>query len=38
MRPAARQLKKSLLDYMNSDKFNPVDELSMDLLDRILIP
>lgn len=38
MRPAARQLMKSLLDYMNCDKFNPVDELSMSLLERILLP
>lgn len=35
-RPAARQLKSSLLDYAASDAFHPTAELSSDLLERIL--
>ena len=35
-RPAARQLRRSLLDYAASDKFNPPFELSVPLLTRLL--
>jgi hypothetical protein len=35
-RPAARQLKTSLLQYAGSDSFNPEYELSKELLDTIL--
>lgn len=35
-RPAARQLKSSLLRYMASKEFSPTSELSMDLLLKIL--
>lgn len=35
-RPAARQLKSSLLSYMASKEFSPKTELSMDLLQKIL--
>jgi hypothetical protein len=35
-RPAARQLYRSLMDYVTSDKFQPKQELSMDYLQKIL--
>ena len=35
-RPAARQLKTSLLNYAGSKQFDPAYELSMNLLERIL--
>lgn len=35
-RPAAQQLKRSLLDYMSGKQFNPTFELSEDLLEKIL--
>jgi len=35
-RPAAKALLKSIVDYMNSDSFKPVDELSFEELDRLL--
>lgn len=35
-RPAARQLKKSLIQYASGRKFNPQDELPMALLEKIL--
>ena len=35
-RPAARQLRRSLLDYAASDKFNPAHELPAALLTRLL--
>lgn len=31
-RPASNQLKKSILDYMNSDLFNPQQKLNIDLI------
>ncbi len=37
-RPAARQLKRSLLDYAAGDKFVPTHELSLALLSRLLAP
>ena len=36
-RPAARQLKSSLLNYVGGDQFNPAFELPMEFLERILI-
>jgi hypothetical protein len=36
-RPAARQLRTSLLDYARSDRFQPVYELSEELLNRLLL-
>lgn len=36
-RPAARQLRTSLLDYAKSDRFQPVHELSEELLNRLLL-
>jgi Glycosyl hydrolases family 2, sugar binding domain len=35
-RPAARQLKTSMLNYASGDQFNPPFELPMDFLDKIL--
>jgi hypothetical protein len=35
-RPAARQLRRSLLDYMASEKFAPAAELSRAMLDKLL--
>jgi hypothetical protein len=35
-RPAAQQLRRSLLDYCASDKFSPKYELRADLLERLL--
>ncbi len=35
-RPAARQLKTSLLNYAAGDRFNPPFELPMEFLERIL--
>ena len=35
-RPAARQLKASLLQYAAGEKFNPTHELSIELLEKIL--
>jgi hypothetical protein len=35
-RPAAQQLRKSLLDYAASDKFAPQSELASELLEKIL--
>ena len=35
-RPAAQQLKKSLLNYMEGKQFNPAFELSEDLLEKVL--
>jgi hypothetical protein len=35
-RPAARQLRFSLLSYMNGDRFRPSHELQMEQLDRLL--
>lgn len=37
-RPAARQLMQSLLNYVASDKFVPEYELSVELLDNLLVP
>ena len=37
-RPAARQLKQSLLNYAGSDKFAPTHFLSVNLLERLLLP
>ena len=37
-RPAARQLRASLLDYMNSPKFNPGAELPAATLEKLLVP
>ena len=34
-RPACTQLYKSVLNYMNSNEFNPKDELSMQFLDNL---
>jgi hypothetical protein len=36
-RPAARQLRRSLLDYAAGDKFAPADELPFELLERLLL-
>jgi hypothetical protein len=35
-RPAAQQLRTSLLEYAASDKFAPIHELPADLLERLL--
>ena len=35
-RPAARQMLTSLYTYLGSDKFQPVQELSPELLDNLL--
>lgn len=35
-RPAARQLRNSLLQYVSGKNFNPAFELPTDLLDRLL--
>jgi hypothetical protein len=35
-RPAARQLKSSLLMYIDSKEFNPTHELPMELLEKIV--
>ena len=35
-RPAARQLKTSLLNYASGNQFNPLFELPLEFLDRIL--
>jgi len=35
-RPVARQLKFSLLNYMNSKNFNPVTELQQEKLKRLI--
>jgi hypothetical protein len=37
-RPAARQLRYSLMEYAAGKEFNPVPELPVELLDRILQP
>ena len=37
-RPAARQLRRSLLDYAASNKFAPTHELPVELLERLLTP
>ncbi|WP_373512903.1 sugar-binding domain-containing protein [Persicitalea sp.] len=34
-RPSARQLKYSLLNYMNSKKFNPVEEVTLDKIEQL---
>ncbi len=34
-RPSARQLKYSLLTYMNSNKFNPTEEVSLDKVEQL---
>ena len=34
-RPSARQLKYSLLTYMNSNKFNPIEEVSLDKIEQL---
>ena len=36
-RPAARQLRRSLLDYAAGDKFAPAHELPVELLERLLL-
>ena len=36
--PEARQLLKSIYDYMGSDKFNPAVELTPELMDKICSP
>jgi hypothetical protein len=38
LRPAARQLKYSLMQYAAGKEFNPTFELSVELLDRLLQP
>lgn len=35
-RPAAQQLRKSLIEYVNSKEFEPDHELNIDLLEKLL--
>lgn len=37
-RPEAKQLYRSILDYMHSDAFNPQDVLDEDLVEELIVP
>ncbi len=37
-RPVARQLKNSLLTYMNSTQFNPVEAVGIDKIEQLFQP
>ncbi|MCM1137577.1 MAG: hypothetical protein NC221_02920 [Duncaniella sp.] len=36
-RPVARQMRKSILNYLNSDCFNPIMEVNPNLISRLLL-